>query len=154
MNLGKGRQKKYWEASFYGPLFSEQCCPQNLSISKVKIKQHLSSFCQRPHNMAIGFQLLRFTEKWNLLERFFEIDPGVCSFWDLEDYYLFASPIVHIGRPPWDGPTSPLPATILPILSYSYQLILTSSSFLPWNSFSLIFNRRWCTFFEPVYFLV
>ena len=85
----------------------------------------------------------------------FEIDPGVCSFWDLEDYYLFASPIVHIGRPPWDGPCLPLPATILPILSYSYQLIITSSSFLPWNSFSLTFNRRWCTFFfELVYFFV
>ena len=99
MNLGKGRQNKYQEVSFYGPLFSEQCCPQYLSIIKVKIKQHPSTFCQRPHNMAIAFQLLHLDRK---VEAFGLrlIHPGVCSFGDLEDYYLFAFPIVHIGRPP------------------------------------------------------
>ena len=44
-------------------IFSYQCCPQNLSIIRVKIKQHPSTFCQRPHNMAIGFQLLHFDRK-------------------------------------------------------------------------------------------
>ena len=83
-----------------------------------------------------SFQLLRFDRKvesfgLRLIQEFlvFRISRTIM--------YLFASPIVHIGRPPWDGPSPPLPETILPILSYSY---LTSSSFAPWNSFSLSFK--------------
>ena len=86
--------------------------------------------------MAIGFQLLHLDRKvesfgLRLIQEFlvFRISRTIM--------YLFASPIVHIGRPPWDGPSPPLPETILPILSYSY---LTSSSFAPWNSFSLSFK--------------
>ena len=87
MNLGKRDRTKAKNPPFRS-IFSYQCCPQNLSIIRVKIKQHPSTFCQRPHNMAISkLSAFAFRQKSQIF--WFEIDPGVCSFWDFEDYYVF-----------------------------------------------------------------